>query len=40
LLQDRPLRGGSATAYVCHNFVCEAPVTEVAALAQLLEAPA
>jgi uncharacterized protein YyaL (SSP411 family) len=40
LLQDRPLRDGSATAYVCHNFVCEAPVTDVAALTQVLDAPA
>jgi len=40
LLDDRPLRGGAATAYVCHNFVCEAPVTDVAALTRLLEAPA
>ena len=40
LLADRPLRDGSATAYVCHNFVCDAPVTDVAALVELLEAPA
>ncbi|MBV8527531.1 MAG: thioredoxin domain-containing protein [Candidatus Dormibacteraeota bacterium] len=40
LLEDRPRRGGAATAYVCHRFVCEAPVTEVAALTQLLDAPA
>ena len=40
LLEDRPLRGGVATAYVCHNFVCEAPVTDVAALAKVLDAPA
>ena len=40
LLADRPLRGGSATAYVCHNFVCDAPVTDATALALLLDAPA
>ena len=40
LLEDRPLRNGSATAYVCHNFVCEAPVTDAAALVRVLEAPA
>ncbi len=40
LLDNRPLRGGAATAYVCHNFVCEAPVTDVAALTRLLEVPA
>ena len=39
LLQDRPMRGGTATAYVCHNFVCEAPVTDAASLTQLLDTP-
>jgi uncharacterized protein YyaL (SSP411 family) len=33
LLADRPLVGGSATAYVCRSFVCQAPVTDPAALA-------
>jgi uncharacterized protein len=29
LLAQRPLVGGGAAAYVCHGFVCEAPVTDV-----------
>ena len=29
LLQDRPQRGGRATAYVCRSFSCQAPTTEV-----------
>jgi uncharacterized protein YyaL (SSP411 family) len=33
LLAGRPLLGGSPTAYVCRSFVCQAPVTEPAALA-------
>jgi uncharacterized protein YyaL (SSP411 family) len=28
LLADRPLRGGQPTAYVCHHFACELPVTQ------------
>ncbi|MCT9081417.1 thioredoxin domain-containing protein [Streptomyces fulvoviolaceus] len=32
LLADRPLIGGSPTAYVCRRFVCDAPVTDVAGL--------
>ncbi len=27
LLQDRPLRDGKPTAYVCEGYVCQAPVT-------------
>jgi uncharacterized protein YyaL (SSP411 family) len=33
LLVDRPLVAGTSTAYVCRSFVCQAPVTEPAALA-------
>ncbi|HEY3535453.1 MAG TPA: hypothetical protein VGK60_07795, partial [Pedococcus sp.] len=32
LLAQRPLVGGGAAAYVCRGFVCDAPVTDVAAL--------
>jgi uncharacterized protein YyaL (SSP411 family) len=36
LLADRPLVGGAAAAYVCHGFVCDAPVTTVEALTTAL----
>ena len=36
LLADRPLRDGRATAYVCRNFACRAPVTEPVDLASQL----
>jgi uncharacterized protein YyaL (SSP411 family) len=36
--RDRPAVAGKATAYVCRNFTCSAPVTEAAALRPLLEA--
>ncbi|NML52992.1 thioredoxin domain-containing protein [Streptomyces sp. R302] len=36
LLRDRPLVAGSAAAYVCRHFTCDAPVTEPDALARLL----
>jgi hypothetical protein len=36
LLADRPLRDGRATAYVCRNFACRAPVTEPGDLAAQL----
>ncbi|KRE55263.1 thioredoxin domain-containing protein [Phycicoccus sp. Soil748] len=32
LLEQRPLVGGRAAAYVCRGFVCDAPVTDVSAL--------
>jgi uncharacterized protein YyaL (SSP411 family) len=36
LLQDRPLRDGKPTAYVCEGYVCQAPVTTPEALAAQL----
>lgn len=36
LLADRQARNGQATAYVCQHYVCQAPVTEPAALRDLL----
>lgn len=36
LLEGRPLVGGRPTAYVCRGFVCDAPVTEAAALQKAL----
>jgi uncharacterized protein len=36
LLQDRPQREGSPTAYVCEHFVCKLPVTEPADLVEQL----
>ncbi len=38
LLQDRPQREGTATAYVCQGFVCQQPVTSPEALAAQLQA--
>jgi hypothetical protein len=37
LLQERPQREGKATAYVCQNFTCQAPVTEPETLAAQLD---
>jgi uncharacterized protein YyaL (SSP411 family) len=37
LLADRPMRDGKPTAYVCHHFVCEQPVTEPDTLASQLK---
>ncbi|HSR34852.1 MAG TPA: thioredoxin domain-containing protein, partial [Anaerolineae bacterium] len=39
LLQDRKQINGRATAYVCVDFSCRAPVTEPEALRSLLETP-
>ncbi len=36
LLADRPQKEGKATAYVCQNFTCQAPVNEARKLEQLL----
>jgi uncharacterized protein YyaL (SSP411 family) len=38
MLADRELVGGKPAAYVCRDFVCQAPVTEVGELWALLEA--
>jgi len=36
LLADRPLKDGKATAYVCQNFACQAPVNTPEALEKLV----
>ena len=36
LLEDRPLRDGKSTAYVCRHFVCDAPTTDAGELATAL----
>lgn len=36
LLEDKVMRDGSPTVYLCHNYVCYPPVTEPSALAQQL----
>ncbi len=36
LMESRSARGGSATAYVCRNYVCDEPVTDADALARQL----
>ena len=38
LLVDRTAPGGRATAYLCRNYHCDAPVTDATALASQLEA--
>ena len=37
LLQNRSLQNGQTTAYVCQNYVCNQPVTDVSSLAHQLE---
>jgi uncharacterized protein YyaL (SSP411 family) len=37
LLANRPLLDGRATAYVCRQYVCDAPVTEPLELGEQLE---
>ncbi|HEX6283957.1 MAG TPA: thioredoxin domain-containing protein, partial [Pyrinomonadaceae bacterium] len=39
LLQNRPLIDGKATAYVCQNYACQQPVTDLAALSAQLVSP-
>jgi uncharacterized protein len=39
LLDNRDQRDGKATAYVCENYVCQAPTTNPAELRALLSAP-
>ncbi len=36
LLEDRPLKNGKATAYVCQNFACQAPINSAEELSNLL----
>ena len=36
LLQDRPLKDGGTTVYVCEGFVCKNPVTTISELEKLL----
>jgi len=36
LLADRPLKDDKATAYVCENFTCRAPVNTPEELGRLL----
>jgi hypothetical protein len=40
LLADRSTTDGRATAYVCRNYACDAPVTDAAALSTQLDAAA
>jgi hypothetical protein len=40
LLADRTTTGGRATAYVCRNYTCDAPVTDAAALSSQLDGAA
>jgi uncharacterized protein YyaL (SSP411 family) len=37
MLQGKRQVNGKAAAYVCHDFTCSAPVTEVSELRALLE---
>ena len=37
LLENRPMLDGLATAYVCENYTCKQPVTDLKTLAELLD---
>jgi uncharacterized protein YyaL (SSP411 family) len=37
LLENRPLKDGLSTAYVCHNFICDQPTTDPVVLMNQLE---
>ena len=39
LLEDKVMQGNRPTAYVCHSYVCQQPVTDAGALAEQLAAP-
>ncbi len=39
LLQDRGLVDGHTVAYVCRNFICQAPAAEPKKLSRILESP-
>ncbi len=39
LLEDKVAQGGRPTAYVCHSYVCQQPVTDAGELAEQLDAP-
>ena len=39
LLEDKVMQGGRPTAYVCHSYVCQRPVTDAGELAEQLHAP-
>ena len=39
LLEDRPVRDGRPTAYVCRGFVCRLPVTDAEGLRAQLARP-
>ena len=39
LLEDKVMQGGRPTAYVCHSYVCQRPVSNAGELAEQLAAP-
>jgi uncharacterized protein YyaL (SSP411 family) len=40
LLENRPMQHGSPTAYVCRNYICEAPTGDPSEVVRLLTSPA